>query len=511
MRLFLLALCLAPAIGSQGLAFDDWDGLHSAVLAIGDVNGDGAGDFVVAHRPRPFGMGNAPSETMSIVEQLPRIWALSGRDGAVLWSVEGYERFGTRLARVGDLDGDGVVDLATAEDVPRNTRIPAPEVEVSAEILDSGRRPVPLESIPHPDAGKARVLILSGATGAELGALVPPDAPHHFGTGIAGGLQVVGDRTPDLVVGSHGRVWLVDGATLEPVRSYRLARDGSVHQGAVDAWVRPAPVDGVTWMPANKGEYCDFGNNLALLPDIDNDGAAELLIGGQRPESLSDSAELLRSPDRDPGERASWLVFSSEAWPTMALDSSGWRAVALPDLDGDQIADLAMTTVDWHLRVWSVGQRKLLWERRWDSGYMHAEGTSLALVADRDGDGHSDLMVAANETAIDCDIGSLEIISSATGKNLLRSGNGRSEVTAPELKPSMAGGLDADTLGDLDLDGKDEFAVMTPVFQEVRVLEGKELKILWARTFDSLLDEVLPAPEEASVPAEPEPEPDSAD
>ena len=93
----------------------------------------------------------------------------------------------------------------------------------------------------------------------------------------------------------------------------------------------------------------------------------------------------------------------------------------------------------------------------------------------------------------------------------LRSGNGRSEVTAPELKPSMAGGLDADTLGDLDLDGKDEFAVMTPVFQEVRVLEGKELKILWARTFDSLLDEVLPAPEEASVPAEPEPEPDSAD
>ncbi|MDF1799031.1 MAG: hypothetical protein P1V81_07640 [Planctomycetota bacterium] len=509
MRQLLLALCLAPVVSPVGLAFDDWDGLHSAVLAIGDVNGDGAGDFVVAHRPRPFGMGNAPSETMPIVEQLPRLWALSGRDGAVLWSVEGHARFGTRLARVGDLDGDGVVDLATAEDVPSSARVSAPEAEVSTEVPGPGRRPVPLESLPHPDAGKARVVILSGATGAELGALVPPRAPHRFGTGIAGGLQVVGDRTPDLVVGSHGRVWLVDGATLEPVRSYRLARDGSVHEGAVDGWSTLPAIDGVTWMPADKREHGDFGNNLALLPDVDKDGLAELVVGGLRPKSLTAEAGLLRSPDRDPGERSSWVLFSGGVWPAMAMDSAAWCAVALDDLDADGVPELATTTVDQHLRVWSLGQRKLLWEQRFDGGYMHAEGTSLAAVTDRDGDGRVDLMLGTNETAIDCDIGSVQVFSTADGKALDGRQSGPSDATPEDLEPSMSGGMDADSIGDLDRDGKDDFAVMLPVYQEVRVLAGPELEVLWARTFRELLNEVQPAPggEPAAEAAQPGPDP----
>ena len=488
-HLSVLALCLTAGLAAPTLAFDDWDGLHAAVVGIGDADGDGAEDLVVAHRPRPFGMGNAPTETLKVVEQLPRIWALSGTDGRVLWSTTGHARFGTRVAAVGDLDGDGVDEVATAEDVPRDARVPAPVQEPTEQERAAGREPVALADLPDPHAGRARVVVLSGATGERLVELAPPSSPHHFGTGFAGGLQVVGDRTPDLVVGSHGHVWVVDGATFEPVRGFRLARDGRVHRADVEGWDRPTGPEEVSWAPADKRDHGDFGNNLALVPDLDGDGAAELVIGGKRPRDAAAQARILGEDEGEPGERSSWVLFSAGSLADLCLDSSAWRAVALDDLDGDGMAELATTTVDQHLRVWSLGRQELLWGSDWSGGYMHAEGTSLAVVADRDGDGKRDLLLAANETAIDCDVGFVSVVSAATGAGLVSSWTDRSAATPEELRPPMDGGFDADLLGDLDEDGFEELAVMTPVYQEVRVLDGEDLEVRWARTFDALLAE----------------------
>jgi hypothetical protein len=103
------ALIVAPALP------DDWDGLRSALVAMGDLNGDRVPDLALAHRPRPFLMGNGPGAKWPAVQHEPVVWLISGTDGALLGTLRGPGRFGTQMACIGDIDGDGAQDLAIAD------------------------------------------------------------------------------------------------------------------------------------------------------------------------------------------------------------------------------------------------------------------------------------------------------------------------------------------------------------------------------------------------------------
>src|SRR5262245_23887579 len=107
---FALAFALLSASSvAQTILIREWgdhprDQLGRAVRICGDVDGDGAPDFIVGAPTAPSG---AP-----LGEGYARVY--SGRDGSEILTLETpslTHLFGLAVAGVGDLDGDGRVDL----------------------------------------------------------------------------------------------------------------------------------------------------------------------------------------------------------------------------------------------------------------------------------------------------------------------------------------------------------------------------------------------------------------
>ncbi|MCC6783236.1 MAG: FG-GAP repeat protein [Planctomycetes bacterium] len=142
--------------------------------AIGDVDGDGANDLLIG----------APGHKVDGKPGYVRLH--SGRSGALLHRIEGEaagDRLGWCVAKLGDLDGDGVPDLLCG-----------------APFHDAGSN----------DCGA--VYVFSGKTGARLQKLIGAQAEARFGWAVHGADDLDGDGKPDFVVGSP----LEDGPTNGP-------------------------------------------------------------------------------------------------------------------------------------------------------------------------------------------------------------------------------------------------------------------------------------------------------
>ena len=147
--------------------------LGFAVTAIGDVNDDGVDDLVVG----------APTADVPAVRNQGRVFIVSGGDGTVLHALtdptpleNGF--FGAALASPGDIDGDGIDDVAVGS--------PAP-VSDSLGIIHPGE-----------------VLLFSGASGEHLLTVddPAPDAGATFGFSLSAAGDVDADGVPDLLSGA---------------------------------------------------------------------------------------------------------------------------------------------------------------------------------------------------------------------------------------------------------------------------------------------------------------------
>jgi hypothetical protein len=83
----------------------------TAVVGIGDVNSDGCEDYAVANPARCASQG---------AQMYPRgsVEIRSGADGSILVELvapNGAETFGRTIAKIGDVDDDGVPDIAIGE------------------------------------------------------------------------------------------------------------------------------------------------------------------------------------------------------------------------------------------------------------------------------------------------------------------------------------------------------------------------------------------------------------
>lgn len=449
LHIALLLTLLPPAL-------DDFDGLRSAVVGVGDIDGDGVADLALAHRPRPFAMMGAPNQAWPQVDQDPVVWLLSGADGAVQRVLRGPKGFGTELAVVGDLDGDGRADLA----------------------VGCGRR--------RSDGGE--VVLVSTGTGEVLARLAAPAGAQGFGRGLAGGLQLTGDWNPDLVVGVHGGAIIYDGATRQPAWVLEPRRGCQVERRAVGEELvlsalseeeRPVYPPGLSsgW---GAGSYP--GMNVAAVADLDGDGLGEVALSTPREPACEEAT----APDSEAEQKdaRTRIVFSGGERPALSLDTAAWCLVSGEDLDGDGIPDLVTTTVNEHTRAWSGASGAMLWEVSYRGGYLHAEGSSLVLTSDHDGDGVRDLAVGSNETFLDADRGGIAILSGRTGKELKRFAV---SIDADPGPPGGGeGGVDATPLGDLDGDGLEELAAWEPVAQRLCVLSGKDLTVRWEVEVSSL-------------------------
>ncbi len=157
---------LIQVVGSPG------DLLGIAVAGSGDVNNDNVPDFI-AGAPQDHGL----SRLCPIGPKQGYARVYSGKDGTTIHTFSGnpnlygVPQFGRRLARLGDLDGDKVDDLAAAG----NTA-----------------------------AGFGYVRLFSGKTGQLLDELSTGPVNDLFGTGLAAAGDFNRDGVPDIVTGAPG-------------------------------------------------------------------------------------------------------------------------------------------------------------------------------------------------------------------------------------------------------------------------------------------------------------------
>jgi hypothetical protein len=205
----------------------------SAVCWIGDVNKDGFRDFAVG----ASGVG--------------KVYLLSGVDYSVICvltdpdSLGSEGLFGYCVCGVGDLNGDGVEDVAVG----------APYVPYYLPLPSIG---LPDFSTGDPSWGRA--FVFSGATGSMILRFHPTGEYLKFGTAFASLGDADGDGIVDIAVGApclaqgYGKVYVFSG------------RDG--HQ----MWVQSELE--FTGMQ----QIGSFGLFLSSIDDLNGDGIGELLV-----------------------------------------------------------------------------------------------------------------------------------------------------------------------------------------------------------------------------------------
>ncbi|RMH04463.1 MAG: hypothetical protein D6702_03140 [Planctomycetota bacterium] len=198
----------------------------------------------------------------------------------------------------------------------------------------------------------------------------------------------------------------------------------------------------------------EFGASVAVVGDLDGDGTPDLLAGAPR-EAAGGSragATLVLS-----GADGSQIRRHDGA----ADQRLGFRVLGLPDLDGDGTADYAVSAqrdnpaglLSGLVRLFSGATGSLIREFRSASTWDRF-GECLAAPGDLDGDGVADLLIGApNDDWQGPGAGAVYVFSGATGARL---------QVQFGTDPWDLFGTSACGVGDLDGDGRDDFAVGAP-------------------------------------------------
>ena len=383
---------------------------------------------------------------------------ISAAAGGFAGPLDHVDAFGSATAALGDLDGDGIGDLAAG-----------------ALGDDDG----------GPDRGAVWILFLnadasvkaqskiSATSGGFTGALGDGD---RFGSAVGVVEDLDGDGVIELAVGAvrdddggtnRGAVWLLflnaDGSVKSQVK---ISSTSGGFTGALD-------------------DFDDFGNSVASLGDLDRDGVTDLAVGA------------IRDDDGGADRGAVWLLFLNANGTVKSHaklsttsggfggavetgDEFGFALAPMGDLDGDGRLELAVGARQdddgapeagsvWILSLQAdgsvAGQQKLSALEGGFGGAIDAEdrfGAALAPLGDLDGDGVLDLAAGANQ---DEDGGNLR--GAVWILFLDTDGTVKSEQKISDLEGGFTGQLDdiddfgraVACLGDHDGDGVADLAV----------------------------------------------------
>ncbi|MCO6043652.1 cadherin domain-containing protein [Aeoliella sp. ICT_H6.2] len=361
---------------------DNSDYFGRSVAAIGDIDGDGITDLAV---------GANGDDTIGNERGVLHIFLMnpdgSARAESVISSgqigLANGDYFGSSVASIGDLDGDGITDVA-----------------VGAERADvSNGTNVGRLHVVYLNANGTRKSSNSFTNYANPGA--------YFGRSVTGIGDLDGDGILDLAVGAYGD-------------DTGGADRGSVYVAFMDSDGDPGLQRNIASNSNGGPQLTDgdkFGSSLANIGDLDGDGVTDLAVGavGDDTGGSDRGAVHILFMNSDGTAKSTQKIASGTAGgPTLTDGDQFGRSVAsLGDLDGDGVTDLAVGSYYDDTGGSARGAIHVLFmntDGTVKKSHKIASGTnggptlsnddrfgvSITSMGDLDGDGITDLAVGAN-------------------------------------------------------------------------------------------------------------------
>ena len=221
----------------------------SAFSGIGDVNGDGYGDYAITD-PR-FSTGEGPA----IANERGRIFAFSGANGGVLWTYTGTEDYqfmggNSNIMSARDFNSDGKRDVAVG-------------------IPGAG---------PYGMRRAGAIMILNAVNGAEITRFNGTKSDDYVGKSFDTGFDINGDGVEDFIVG------------------YLLNSDAAFFAGKVEviSGQNLANPTVIYTQPGPGTRYAFFGVFVQFLGDTNNDGRSDFAASSTETVSALDWVGSLR-------------------------------------------------------------------------------------------------------------------------------------------------------------------------------------------------------------------------
>lgn len=238
--------------GGFGYNLGGWERFGTSVAGIGDIDSDGVPDIAVGAIEYD---GGAKGGSVFIIRLRSnghvKGWKRIGHSFDV--PLGDYDMFGTSITSLGDLDGDGVVDIAVGA---TQDRLSSDWVSpCMADACSFGYVLILFLKVDGTVKGTQKITSGQAGFGAAL------QIRNHFGSSLANLGDLDGDGVVDLAVGANGKGAHLDGAMGEGTGELFILFLSDRRDGTVRSYQRIG--QGVGGLTAQLASYSQFGSGMS--------------------------------------------------------------------------------------------------------------------------------------------------------------------------------------------------------------------------------------------------------